>query len=47
MNIAGVKVGEVGKVTLEDGRAVVVMRIRDEYKPVHRDATCCCGPRPA
>jgi phospholipid/cholesterol/gamma-HCH transport system substrate-binding protein len=45
VNVAGVKVGEVGKVTLEDGRAVVVMRIRDEYKPVHRDATVLLRPK--
>ena len=45
VNVAGVKVGEVGKVTLEEGRAVVVMRIRDEYKPVHRDATVLLRPK--
>ena len=45
VNIAGVKVGEVGKVTLEDGRAVVSMRIRDEFKPVHRDATVLLRPK--
>ncbi len=45
VNVAGVKVGDVGKVTLEEGRAVVVMRIRDEYKPVHRDATVLLRPK--
>jgi phospholipid/cholesterol/gamma-HCH transport system substrate-binding protein len=45
VNIAGVKVGEVGKVTLEDGHAVVSMRIRDEFKPVHRDATVLLRPK--
>jgi phospholipid/cholesterol/gamma-HCH transport system substrate-binding protein len=45
VNIAGVKVGEVGKVTLEEGRAVVVMRIRDEFKPIHRDATVLLRPK--
>ena len=32
VNIAGVKVGEVGYVTLEDGHAVVQMKIRDEVQ---------------
>ena len=45
VNIAGVKVGEVGKVTLEDGRAVVVMRIRNKYKPIHRDASVLMRPK--
>ena len=45
VNIAGVKVGEVGKVTLEEGRAVVQMRIRDEFKPIHRDATVLLRPK--
>ena len=45
VNVAGVKVGEVGKVTLEEGRAVVVMRIRDEYRPIHRDATVLLRPK--
>jgi phospholipid/cholesterol/gamma-HCH transport system substrate-binding protein len=45
VNIAGVKVGEVGRVRLEDGRAVVQMRIRDEFKPIHRDATVLLRPK--
>jgi phospholipid/cholesterol/gamma-HCH transport system substrate-binding protein len=45
VNIAGVKVGEVGEVTLEEGRAVVVMRIRDEFKPVYRDASVLLRPK--
>lgn len=45
VNIAGVKVGEVGKVRLEDGRAVVQMRIREEFKPIHRDATVLLRPK--
>jgi phospholipid/cholesterol/gamma-HCH transport system substrate-binding protein len=45
VNIAGVKVGEVGKVTLEEGHAVVVMQIRDEYKPIYRDATVLLRPK--
>src|SRR5919197_2207079 len=34
VNIAGVKVGEVGEVKLEDGHAVVVMQIKNKYKPI-------------
>jgi phospholipid/cholesterol/gamma-HCH transport system substrate-binding protein len=45
VNIAGVKVGEVGDVTVEDGRAVVEMQIFDEHKPIHRDATILLRPK--
>jgi len=45
VNIAGVKVGEVGSVTLEEGRAVVVMRIKPKYAPIHRDATVLMRPK--
>jgi phospholipid/cholesterol/gamma-HCH transport system substrate-binding protein len=42
-----VKVGEVGSVSLENGRAVVVMQINDEYRPIHRDATILLRPKTA
>ena len=45
VNIAGVKVGEVGDVRLEDGRAVVQMKIKDEYRPIYKDATILLRPR--
>jgi phospholipid/cholesterol/gamma-HCH transport system substrate-binding protein len=45
VNIAGVKVGEVGSVTLEEGHAVVVMQIKEEYAPIHRDATVLLRPK--
>jgi phospholipid/cholesterol/gamma-HCH transport system substrate-binding protein len=45
VNIAGVKVGEVGSVTLEDGHAVVVMRIKEKYEPIYRDATVLLRPK--
>ena len=45
VNIAGVKVGEIGEVELEDGRAVVEMKIKDEYKPIYRDATILLRPK--
>jgi phospholipid/cholesterol/gamma-HCH transport system substrate-binding protein len=45
VNVAGVKVGEVGEVELEDGRAVIEMQIKDEYKPIYRDATILLRPK--
>ena len=45
VNIAGVKVGEVGEVKLEDGHAVVTMQIRDKYKPIYKDATILLRPK--
>ena len=45
VNIAGVKIGEVGSVKLEDGIAVIDMRIRDEYRPIYKDATVLLRPK--
>jgi phospholipid/cholesterol/gamma-HCH transport system substrate-binding protein len=45
VNIAGVKVGEVGNVTLENGRAVVTMDIKSKYKPIYRDASVLLRPK--
>lgn len=45
VNVAGVKIGEVGEVNLEDGKAVVDLLIRDEYRPVYRDATILLRPK--
>jgi phospholipid/cholesterol/gamma-HCH transport system substrate-binding protein len=45
VNVAGVKVGEVGEVRLEDGRAVVNMQIKDKYQPIYRDATILLRPK--
>ena len=47
VNIAGVKIGEVGTVKLEDGKAVVEMQIKDEYRRSTGTHRCCCGRRPA
>ena len=44
VNVAGVKVGEVGEVNLVDGRAVVTMQIQDKYKPIYKDATILLRP---
>ena len=45
VNIAGVKVGEVGSVELENGRAVVDVKIRDKFWPVYKDATVLLRPK--
>ena len=45
VNVAGVKVGEVGEVRLEDGTAVVQMQIQDTYRPIYRDATILLRPK--
>jgi len=45
VNIAGVKVGDLGEVELEDGVAVVELKIQDEYKPIYRDATMLLRPK--
>jgi len=45
VNIAGVKVGDIGSVKLEDGRAVVEMKIRPEHAPVYKDATILLRPK--
>lgn len=43
--IAGVKVGEVGKVELVNGRAVVTMKIRREHADLYNDATALVRPK--
>jgi phospholipid/cholesterol/gamma-HCH transport system substrate-binding protein len=45
VNIAGVKIGEVGSVRLEDGKAVVEMHIQDKYRPIYRDASVLLRPK--
>jgi phospholipid/cholesterol/gamma-HCH transport system substrate-binding protein len=45
VNIAGVPVGEIAKVDLVDGRAVVTMKIRKKYTPIYRDATILVRPK--
>jgi phospholipid/cholesterol/gamma-HCH transport system substrate-binding protein len=46
VNLAGVDVGEISEVEVEDGRAVVTMQIRNEYAPLIRsDATMLPRPR--
>lgn len=45
VNVAGVPVGEISKVRLQDGRAVVTMKIRRKFTPVYRDATALLRPK--
>jgi phospholipid/cholesterol/gamma-HCH transport system substrate-binding protein len=45
VNVAGVKVGEVGDVSLENGRAIVKMQIKEEFAPIYRDATILLRPK--
>jgi phospholipid/cholesterol/gamma-HCH transport system substrate-binding protein len=45
VDIAGVQVGLVGGVTVQDGRAVVKMNIYKKYAPIYRNATILLRPR--
>ena len=46
VTIAGVEIGEISKVTLVEGRAVVEMKIRQRYaKRIRRDATALLRPK--
>src|SRR3954454_11456777 len=45
VNVAGVPVGEISKVDLKDGRAVVTMKIRHKYTPIYNNATALLRPK--
>lgn len=45
VNIAGVKVGEIGNVSLKNGRAIVEMKIRRAYSPIYKNATLWIRPK--
>jgi phospholipid/cholesterol/gamma-HCH transport system substrate-binding protein len=45
VQVAGVDVGNITKVDLVDGRAVVTMKIRRRYTPIYRDATALLRPK--
>jgi phospholipid/cholesterol/gamma-HCH transport system substrate-binding protein len=45
VNIAGVEVGQVGGVTLQNGHALVSMNIYKQYAPIYRNATVLLRPR--
>jgi phospholipid/cholesterol/gamma-HCH transport system substrate-binding protein len=45
VNIAGVPIGNIGSVKLQNGVAVVQMNIKEKYKPVYRDAKLLLRPK--
>jgi phospholipid/cholesterol/gamma-HCH transport system substrate-binding protein len=46
VQVAGVKIGDIGDVRLKDGRAVVGLDIKQQYEDlIHRDATALLRPR--
>jgi phospholipid/cholesterol/gamma-HCH transport system substrate-binding protein len=45
VQVAGVDVGDITKVELVDGRAVVTMKIRRKYTPIYRNATALLRPK--
>ena len=45
VQIAGVDVGDITKVDLVDGQAVVTMKIRRRYTPIYKDATALLRPK--
>jgi phospholipid/cholesterol/gamma-HCH transport system substrate-binding protein len=45
VDIAGVTVGQIGGVTVQDGRAVVRMNIYKKYEPIYHNATVLLRPR--
>ena len=49
VDIAGIQVGDITGVELEDGHAVVTMEVDNEYAEPDQATTprCCCGRRPA
>ena len=45
VNVAGVEVGEISRVRLERGRAVVTLKLKEGSVPVYRDATVLLRPK--
>jgi phospholipid/cholesterol/gamma-HCH transport system substrate-binding protein len=45
VTIAGVEVGEISKVTLDDGKGIVSMRLENRYSRVYRDAFALLRPK--
>jgi phospholipid/cholesterol/gamma-HCH transport system substrate-binding protein len=45
VNVAGVKVGEITKVELKDGHAVITMSIKRKYTPIYKNATALLRPK--
>jgi phospholipid/cholesterol/gamma-HCH transport system substrate-binding protein len=47
VTVSGVPIGEVGKVSLEDGKAVLRLDLKQRYAHIHRDATILLRPKTA
>ena len=46
VRVSGVQIGDIGGVSLKDGRAIVQLRISDSYRHlIHTDATALLRPR--
>jgi phospholipid/cholesterol/gamma-HCH transport system substrate-binding protein len=45
VDVAGVQVGDVGGVTLQNGQAIVTMDISKQYAPIYKNATVLLRPR--
>jgi phospholipid/cholesterol/gamma-HCH transport system substrate-binding protein len=45
VNVAGVEVGEIARVRLEDGKAVVTLKLEEDSVPVYRDASVLLRPK--
>ena len=45
VNVAGVEVGEISAVRLEQGRAIVTLKLREGAVPVYRDASVLLRPK--
>lgn len=45
VNVAGVKVGEISKVALDEGKAVLTLRMEPRYGRVYNDATVLLRPK--
>lgn len=45
VNVAGVPIGELSKVELKDGRAIITMKVRKKYAHIYKDATALLRPK--
>jgi phospholipid/cholesterol/gamma-HCH transport system substrate-binding protein len=45
VTVSGVPVGEIGKVSLKNGKAVLRLAIKERYAHIHRDATILLRPK--
>jgi phospholipid/cholesterol/gamma-HCH transport system substrate-binding protein len=45
VNVAGVPIGELSKVELKNGRAVVTLKVRRKYAHIYKDATALLRPK--